>query len=154
MLCTGTSYLTRFSGQSSDRSGMLSPHLTREEQRGLRLCAQLRQGWRWDVKPNRLIPWLAHGACRPWTPGQSTRGVGVWPEEGARGLWGWPPSSPEPSFMCMTNGGPDIGGWASLPHLHTLPQDCGLCKGAGTTPGVVSHRLPSCSVGSNERLNQ
>lgn len=127
------------------QSGMLSPHLTREEQGGLRLCAQLRQGWRWDVKPDRLIPWLAHGACRPWTPGQSTR-VWVCGRRRGRGACGVAPCSPEPSFMCMTNGGPDIGGWASLPHLHTLPQDCGLCKGAGTTPGVVSRRLPSCRV--------
>lgn len=133
------------------RGIMLSPHLTTEEKRGLRFCPQLCAGWRQDVKPARLIPWLAHGACgpellpAPWVLGQPMQGCGYV----VRGACGDGPLVP--SFMCMTNGGPDIRDWASPPTPTFTPcphPDHGLCEGAGTVPGMVSHWLPPCGVGS------
>ena len=87
-------------------------------------------GWRWDLKPDRVIPWLARGATilellpAPWNPGQSKQGRGHNGGRRGRGdLWGRSPDSTEPNFMCMTNGGPDFRDWASLPHIHTPPPE-------------------------------
>ena len=57
-------------------------HCTMEDQRGLGICPQFSQGWRWDLKPERLISWPVHGASTlalppaPWNLGQSMQGCG------------------------------------------------------------------------------
>ena len=57
-------------------------HCTMEDQRGSGICLQLSQGWGWDLKPDRLTSWPAHGASTLalppalWNLGQSTQGCG------------------------------------------------------------------------------
>lgn len=135
------------------RSIMLSPHLTTEEKRFETLSPAL-CGMEAGCEASQTDS--VAGTWSLWTSVASCP-MDSWPVHarlwvcGQRGLWGWPPSSLEPSFMCMTNGGPDIRDWASPPTPTFTPcphPDHGLCEGAGTVPGMVSHWLPPRGVGS------
>lgn len=61
----------------------ISPHFTTEQQRDLGSCPQLSEGWRWDLKPDRLIPQPACGAstlatsCPRGIPAGPRKGVGA-----------------------------------------------------------------------------